>query len=369
MNFFKILELIILLIGSGSSHGHWFNATCIHETNFDLGLAVCKINPGIQSVHYENTQIGLKNAVGSLAGLIAEDVEMLYIPNGIEIFIKPLKLLSITKAKLRKITKQNFEKFDNLFYLDLSYNEIEILEDNLFRANKYLTTIILNSNRIKVVEANAFNSLSNLRSFDFRNNECYSNYSNESHNIAFLIKHIETVCLNYNLKLWNRISENNEKFDNLTKENAIMRKRFEDLVTNHSASESRNLILVTAILVIFGVVLLIILAIALIYLKYKSLNHQNSATTTNKVRPYEAISPPISNFTISTDCTAITNTMPNENCENVYSEVPYDEVQKPNNTQNNVNTEDFYAELDNQTQPKSDDEVRDLYAIVNKENV
>lgn len=160
-----------------------------------------------QSVHYEDTVVELYYAESAMKGFIAQNMVMFYIPRGIENFIGIMSVLVIKNTGLRKVSKQNLVNFTKLIYLDLSYNQIEILEHDLFIENKHLITIILNSNKIRVVEEKIFNFLNNLNFTDFRNNECYSGMADNKQKSALIIKEIEAVCLNYNLKLWNQICD------------------------------------------------------------------------------------------------------------------------------------------------------------------
>lgn len=360
------------------SEAHIFNVRCNPEMFMELHVSSCRILPENQSVIYENTTIELINTDNGMKGFIAEDLDMLYIPRGIEVYIKNLTILIIKNCGLRKVTKQNLEKFNELLYLDLSYNQIEILEHGLFQSNKYVTKIILKSNKIKVVEGNVFNILKNLNYLDFRNTDCYSGMQDKRREIIILVNQIETVCLNYNLKLWNHISNNNEKFDNLTKENTIMRKEIEKLSINFSKNvsnvtaiktedlrqivnnEIKNLIVLT-ILITSGIFILIILVFVLIFLKIKALNQKNLQLTQTKVHPYDAINKP----TTSNDYKVSSNDLCKENDENFYQELPFDDI-RINDTQNNQEIEDTYSEVVIQIEPKNENEKAALYAVVNK---
>jgi len=366
----------VLLVSTLSvSEAHIFNVSCNPEMFMELYESSCRILPENQSVIYENTTIELINIDNGMKGFIAEDLSIFYIPRGIEVYIKKLTILIIKNCGLRKVTKQNLEKFSELLYLDLSYNQIEILEHGLFQSNKYLTKIILNSNKIRVVEGNVFNILQNIDYLDFRNTDCYSGMQDKRHEIIFLVKQIETVCLNYNLKLWNHISNNNEKFDNLTKENTKMRKQIENLTTNLSKNISAiktedirqivnneiKVLIIMTILITSGIFILIILALIIIFLKIKSINQQNLQLTKNKVQPYDTINKP----TTSNDYRVSSIDLYKENNENFYQELPFDDI-SISDTQNNQEIEDTYSEVVIPIKPKNENEKAALYAVVNK---
>ncbi|KAL7011235.1 hypothetical protein ACKWTF_014177 [Chironomus riparius] len=362
-----ILLALVIAPVLGDSNGNFFNVSCNHLTFEDPEVFSCKIESSSQSVYYENTTIMFRNTnnTDTIKGFIAEDMNMFYIPRGIENFIKKLSLLRVKNCGLRKVTRENLEKFDKLFHLDLSFNHIEILERDLFSANKFLQTIILNSNRIQVVEENVFNFLILLIHVEFRNNECYSGMSNDSQSTALLLEQIGTVCINYD-----------EKFDNLTNDNAAMQKQIRDLTSNFSQHLSNftaikaedlarvvkneiEILLILAILIFFGVFVLIILIIILIC---KSLNHQTVESTMNKDKPCDTVT----NFTKPNDNIVGSIDLSKENEENLYQELPYDEIRSLNNSQNNVNVRETYSEVINKIEPINEDRIANLYAVVNK---
>ncbi|XP_070508527.1 uncharacterized protein [Chironomus tepperi] len=126
-------------------------------------------------------------------GLVAEDKTIHYMPSGLETCFTELKELTIKKSKLRRISPKNLQPFSSLEYLDLSGNELEILESNLFLHNPNLKELNLGYNRIAVVESNGLVGLSNLKKLDFSYNTCYTQPHNV-HSTKTSIRDIKDSC-------------------------------------------------------------------------------------------------------------------------------------------------------------------------------
>lgn len=131
-------------------------------------------------------------AKGVLA-IVVNDEEIFYIPKGITKMFKP-KVLQITNSKLKKVNTIDLEEFNTLNYLDLSGNEIEILESELFIHNTHLMTIMLNNNRITVIHGNPFKGLKKLQTLDLRDNYCFSDSATVKESVSELILRAVVFC-------------------------------------------------------------------------------------------------------------------------------------------------------------------------------
>jgi len=74
---------------------------------------------------------------------------------------------------LTEIHKEELAQYPNLKRLYLSGNELQVIEPNLFKNNRKLELIFLNSNKIKSVAYNVFDGLK-LTYLGFDKNVCYS---------------------------------------------------------------------------------------------------------------------------------------------------------------------------------------------------
>lgn len=100
--------------------------------------------------------------------------EIISFPFGIDKYFPDLTILRIKHCKLRKVTAENLRGFTYLTYLELSNNNLIILEANLFKYNSKLKEIHLQFNFISFIDPNAFNGLKSLQKVDLSdNNNCY----------------------------------------------------------------------------------------------------------------------------------------------------------------------------------------------------
>lgn len=124
-------------------------------------------------IHEENVTI-TKPDEAIMYGFVAENMEIYYLPQGIEKIFPILKVLIILNCKLRKITTENLEKLTHLKVLDLSWNEIEFLEPKLFQFNNDLRAIFMSNNKIKIIDSSTFRNMPNLVKLDLQHNICVS---------------------------------------------------------------------------------------------------------------------------------------------------------------------------------------------------
>ena len=106
-----------------------------------------------------------------------------------------LKLLSISKSNIRKVTKKFIDQFPMLRELYINHCNLETIEDNAFSNLKHLVRLDLNTNffvtlkkqyfpklinlqylilkynRIEYIEKNVFSNLKNLKAIDLRENK------------------------------------------------------------------------------------------------------------------------------------------------------------------------------------------------------
>lgn len=117
-----------------------------------------------------------------------------FIPSGLE-KIEDLITLTIRKSKLKKVKGENLSTLKNLEYLDLSWNVLQILEENLFQNNTNLVTIWLNNNQIIFIMPSAFKGLNKEKIFlNLEKNICYHEFSfKNSTKLDVIIK--KNTCL------------------------------------------------------------------------------------------------------------------------------------------------------------------------------
>lgn len=98
-----------------------------------------------------------------------------YLPIGLKSFFQNLNILVINTAGLREITAMDLSEFgEDLLELWLYGNNIQALDDDLFRYNPNLQFLDLSHNKIKFVEDGTFDAIPRLEFLGFDSNPCYS---------------------------------------------------------------------------------------------------------------------------------------------------------------------------------------------------
>jgi len=113
-------------------------------------------------------------SVDSITALSIDNVEVNFFPSNLSQTLSNLVALKITNAKLKELRQTDLELLTKLKYLNLDRNNIEVLDDGLFKFNSELKLIWFYNNKIKSIGSSVFNTLANLSSLDLSNNVCIS---------------------------------------------------------------------------------------------------------------------------------------------------------------------------------------------------
>ena len=182
-----------------------YNAYCYERAN------LCGLHESIKSCEIYNSPIirveNFSIAFNSIKydALVIESKEFYFIPLGIEKIFDNLQCLTIKDSKLKRVRAYNLKPFVHLEYLDLSYNDLLVLEPNLFQHNPNLTTVWLNNNQIYYTDPTALIALKNIKYFNFYNNTCCS----------FLSRNYTELIVDQNVTLCRKIIPS--FYENLTK--------------------------------------------------------------------------------------------------------------------------------------------------------
>jgi Leucine-rich repeat (LRR) protein len=103
---------------------------------------------------------------------LSYDANCKRIPNGFEKFIPNLEGISFTDCGITSISKQDLEPFPKLIFLDMTRNQIEYLEGNLFEATPNLKYIFFYDNKLTFVSANIFQTIKTIDFVNFDKNPC-----------------------------------------------------------------------------------------------------------------------------------------------------------------------------------------------------
>jgi Leucine rich repeat len=82
-----------------------------------------------------------------------------FFPEGIDNFFPSVNELQIINSSLKTIDKYDLMAFTNLEFLNLPYNSLEVLRNDLFVFNPKLRYIYLNNNNLKFIGENVFDVL------------------------------------------------------------------------------------------------------------------------------------------------------------------------------------------------------------------
>ena len=80
-------------------------------------------------------------------------------PSNFEKFFKNLKVIQVFASKLKVITQKDLQPFLELQHIDLSRNDLETLEKEIFKFNVELLVIKISENKLKFIDASAFDTL------------------------------------------------------------------------------------------------------------------------------------------------------------------------------------------------------------------
>jgi len=100
----------------------------------------------------------------------------------------------VERSELKEITQNDLKVFPKLKHLWLIKNEIEVLEENLFKFNPNLIYININDNKVKEVYDSAFGGLNILKRLYLNNNICINDYEEDSYGVVRMIVRMKIIC-------------------------------------------------------------------------------------------------------------------------------------------------------------------------------
>lgn len=119
-----------------------------------------------------------------IQGFSALNVTTRYFPKGLEKFFKNLVMIDINHGRLREIHQSDLAPFPKLKCLDLYENDIEVLEEDLFKFNGDLRMIWLSGNKIFHISSTAFASVTKVTYISFVSNPCISRFVKDNSTVA-----------------------------------------------------------------------------------------------------------------------------------------------------------------------------------------
>lgn len=188
-----------------------------------------------------------------------------YFPRGLDEYFPSLKVIKIKFAGLKEIHQNDLKSFTELEVLNLYQNEIEIIEENLFKFNLKLRAISFEMNKIYYVEIQSLKMLENLKSLYIGVvciNEGIKNKEKSEFDKLFM--KIEHSCSNQNYKIIKEIKEIKKVHENFGKSLDKIKNSSED--ESESELRTKNISIFIAVPI---VCLMTILNVGLIILCFR----------------------------------------------------------------------------------------------------
>ncbi|KAL7019586.1 hypothetical protein ACKWTF_011173 [Chironomus riparius] len=169
MKLFFLISCLIILFGDSSASAV---INCFYDDSRYEAIGVlydCEVknNPNITSK--ESAQIS--SVAGShhwfknnndVAGFAVKSQTVHYFPIGLHDTFKNLKLISIKKCGLKEIHQSDLKGFSKLTFLNLAFNDLEVIEKGLFDFNPNLKILGFYESKVTHIDFNAFDNLNKL---------------------------------------------------------------------------------------------------------------------------------------------------------------------------------------------------------------
>jgi hypothetical protein len=128
-------------------------------------------------------------------GFYAQNKTIDIFPRGLEKIFKNLKAIRISRGQMQEIHQSDLKPFPQLEHISLDYNNIQILNRELFNFNHNLKCISFEYNKISQIHQQVFDHLTKLSYLYLNNNECIDKtIKDNSAGVKELIKEIKFQC-------------------------------------------------------------------------------------------------------------------------------------------------------------------------------
>jgi len=148
-----------------------------------------------------------------------------YFPRKLEKIFGNLKGIYIQKCSLRKIQNSDLKVFPYLFELSVGFNQIDVLEDDVFSSNPNLQNIVLSGNTIYHIGLKVFDNLNKLSYLQFAECDCINAVAIDSASqVKKLIKKLKLECYKTDYELINTEISKIEDDSQICKNSDVERK-------------------------------------------------------------------------------------------------------------------------------------------------
>jgi hypothetical protein len=176
-------------MGSWSYIGSYYQCRMMNAVNI-TSLDAAQID-SISKGH----KVGYNN--DNVESFLVDSFQIHYFPRGLNKFFKNLIGIGIYATKMKEIHQSDLKVFPKLRVLFLDYNNLEILEENLFEFNPNLEYIHLGYNKISHIDSKVFDKLTKFKHLDLQSNTCITmNAKFDSTEVPNIIRTAQANCKN-----------------------------------------------------------------------------------------------------------------------------------------------------------------------------
>jgi len=175
----------------------------------------CKVNNDLYILSSNSTQVDSVKGIHPTGHsnddeiyFYARDKTINYFPSGLEKFFPNLKGIVISHSGLKEVHQSDLQPHSKLTYLSLPYNEIQIIDDDLFDSNLDMEMIFLQENQIFFIGSTTFDNLPGLVTLNLKENTCINKetkYNREA--VMDIIKNVKNQCDNQEISRLERMLE------------------------------------------------------------------------------------------------------------------------------------------------------------------
>ena len=181
------------------------------------------------------TSVDGKNATNQYEGFYVKHQNVHYLPTEIGSFFLNVRSFTVVGSKLKEITKNDLKAFTNLKELKLAYNDLEKLDGDLFEHNRKLEYLNLDYNKLKHVGEELLQNL-NLAVTEFSNSGCINAYSYSTSTTSMIIQKLINQCPStQDMKIRMNLKEDFKKLETKLESCVAKEEKFEDKIASIEA--------------------------------------------------------------------------------------------------------------------------------------
>lgn len=174
----------------------WSPINDVYFCDLNESLAIPNPNTDVTSVTGDHAD---QKSLADVKGFRAYNKTLHYLPQGLEKYFVADKIIfiAIWGTGLKEIRQIDLAPYTKMKFFSAFNNDVQVIEQDLFKFNKNIEFISLSKNKIKFIDGNAFQNLNHLVSLYLDDNECISKSSNGGVLVIYFIKEIRQKCGTY----------------------------------------------------------------------------------------------------------------------------------------------------------------------------